>query len=91
MRAPCFAADAAATGLVGPLSACVLTGLWCRKGLYPIRAFPQPLGTEAAGEIVALPTDEAVLADEEYKLRGFAVGVNVAVVRVSRRERSPTR
>ena len=52
--------------------------------MYPIKAFPHPLGTEAAGEIVALPTDEAVLADEEYKLRGLAVGGNVAVVRVSR-------
>lgn len=50
-----------------------------RKGLYPISAFPQPLGTEAAGEIVALPTDEKVLADEEYKLRGFAIGGKVAV------------
>ncbi|KAI0646415.1 NAD-P-binding protein [Trametes meyenii] len=50
-----------------------------RKGLYPIASFPQPLGTEAAGEIVGLPTDEKILNDEEYKLRGFAVGVKVAV------------
>ncbi|KAI0635278.1 NAD-P-binding protein [Trametes polyzona] len=50
-----------------------------RKGLYPISSFPQPLGTEAAGEIVALPTDDKILGDEEYKLRGFAVGKKVAV------------
>ncbi|KAI0827025.1 NAD-P-binding protein [Trametes gibbosa] len=50
-----------------------------RKGLYPIASFPQPLGTEAAGEVVALPTDSAVLNDEEYKLRGIAVGGKVAV------------
>ncbi|KAI8986772.1 NAD-P-binding protein [Trametes punicea] len=50
-----------------------------RKGLYPISSFPQPLGTEAAGEIVGLPTDEKVLNDEEYKLRGFALGRKVAV------------
>ncbi|EIW55614.1 NAD-P-binding protein [Trametes versicolor FP-101664 SS1] len=50
-----------------------------RKGLYPIAKFPQPLGTEAAGEIVGLPTDDAVLNDEEYKLRGFALGGKVAI------------
>ncbi|RPD65638.1 NAD-P-binding protein [Lentinus tigrinus ALCF2SS1-7] len=49
-----------------------------RKGLYPIASFPKPLGSEAAGEIVALPTDEAVLNDEEYKLRKFALGGKVA-------------
>ena len=53
----------------------------CSKGLYPIQIFPHVLGSEAAGEIVALPTDPAVLADEEYKKRGFAVGGKVAVVR----------
>ncbi|KAI0777784.1 NAD-P-binding protein [Trametes elegans] len=52
-----------------------------RKGLYPIKSFPQPLGTEAAGEVVALPTDAGVLGDEEYKLRGFKVGGKVAVTR----------
>ena len=54
-----------------------------RKGLYPIDAFPKALGSEAAGEIVALPTDEKVLSDEEYKLRKFAVGGKVAAVRLS--------
>ena len=53
-----------------------------RKGLYPISAFPQTLGSEAAGEVVALPTDEGVLADEEFKRRGLAVGAKVAVVRI---------
>ncbi|KAJ3010261.1 hypothetical protein NUW54_g2540 [Trametes sanguinea] len=50
-----------------------------RKGLYPISSFPQPLGTEAAGEVVGLPTDDKVLNDEEYKLRGFKLGTKVAV------------
>ncbi len=52
-----------------------------RKGLYPINSFPSALGSEAAGEIVALPTDEKVLNDEEFKLRKFAVGGKAAVVR----------
>jgi NADPH2:quinone reductase len=52
-----------------------------RKGLYPVKDFPAVLGTEAAGVIAALPTDEAVLAHPEYKKRGFAVGGKVAVVR----------
>ncbi|KAI0711151.1 NAD-P-binding protein [Cerioporus squamosus] len=50
-----------------------------RKGLYPIESFPRALGSEAAGEIVALPTDEKVLNDEEFKLRKFAVGGKVAM------------
>ena len=54
----------------------------CRKGLYPIDSFPKALGSEAAGEIVALPTDEKILNDEEFKLRKFAVGGKVAVVRL---------
>ena len=54
-----------------------------RKGLYPIDAFPKALGSEAAGEIVALPTDEKILTDEEYNLRKFAVGGKVAAVRLS--------
>ena len=48
--------------------------------MYPISSFPQPLGTEAAGDIVVLPTDEKVLSDEEYRLRGFSLGGKVAVV-----------
>ncbi|KAL7285067.1 hypothetical protein ACG7TL_000158 [Trametes sanguinea] len=50
-----------------------------RKGLYPIKSFPQILGMEASGTIVSLPTDSAVLNDEEYKKRGFKVGSRVAV------------
>ncbi|RPD65639.1 NAD-P-binding protein [Lentinus tigrinus ALCF2SS1-7] len=49
-----------------------------RKGLYSITSFPQVLGTEAAGEIIALPTDERVLDDNEFKLRKFAVGATAA-------------
>ncbi|KAI0711294.1 NAD-P-binding protein [Earliella scabrosa] len=50
-----------------------------RKGLYSISSFPQTLGVEGAGEIVALPTDGQVLGNEEYKLRGFKLGGRVAV------------
>ena len=53
----------------------------CSKGLYPIKAFPQVLGAEASGVVVALPTDEKVLNDEWYKRRGFKVGTRVALVR----------
>ncbi|KAI0746899.1 NAD-P-binding protein [Daedaleopsis nitida] len=49
-----------------------------RKGLYPIKSLPTALGGEAAGEIVALPSDETVLGDKDYKLRGFKVGDKVA-------------
>jgi NADPH:quinone reductase len=45
-----------------------------------VKEFPAVLGTEAAGEIVALPTDEKVLEHPEYKKRGFKVGDKVAVV-----------
>lgn len=61
----------------------MLTATYPRKGLYPIAKFPQPLGTEAAGEIVGLPTDDAVLNDEEFKLRGFALGGKVAIVGIT--------
>lgn len=50
-----------------------------RKGLYPIPSLPHPIGTEGAGIIVALPTDEAVLGDEEYQKRDFKIGQKVAV------------
>ena len=53
----------------------------CSKGLYPIKTFPQVLGAEASGVIVALPTDEKVLNDEWYKRRGFKIGTRVAFVR----------
>ena len=55
-----------------------------RKGLYPIKTFPQVLGMEASGTVVALPTDDAALqGDEEYKKRGLQIGSRVAVVRPS--------
>lgn len=50
-----------------------------RKGLYPVKEFPAVLGTEASGTIIALPTDPNVLADPEYKKRGYAVGAKVVV------------
>ena len=52
-----------------------------RKGLYPIDAFPKALGSEAAGEIVALPTDASLLSNEEYQKRALQVGSRVSVVR----------
>ncbi|RPD63772.1 NAD-P-binding protein [Lentinus tigrinus ALCF2SS1-6] len=53
-----------------------------RKGTFPvpIPPLPQPLGAEAAGTIVALPTDQSVLSDEEYSIRGFRIGAKVALV-----------
>ena len=51
-----------------------------RKGLYPIKTFPQISGSEASGTIAALPTDPAVLNDEQFKLRGLKLGSRVAVV-----------
>jgi NADPH:quinone reductase-like Zn-dependent oxidoreductase len=52
-----------------------------RSGAFSPSKFPVLLGTEAAGEIVALPTDQKVLEDAEYKKRDFKVGDKVAVVR----------
>ena len=45
-----------------------------RNGSYPLPTLPTALGVEAAGTIVALPTDEAVLTNEAFKMRGFEVG-----------------
>ncbi|KAI0717241.1 NAD-P-binding protein [Cerioporus squamosus] len=52
-----------------------------RSGMvpFPIPPPPKPLGGEASGTIVALPSDEAVLSNEEYKARGFRVGNKVAI------------
>ncbi|KAI0717237.1 NAD-P-binding protein [Cerioporus squamosus] len=47
---------------------------------FPVSPPPKALGSEAAGIIVALPTDEAVLSNEEYKVRGFRVGGKVAIL-----------
>ncbi|PCH34252.1 NAD(P)-binding protein [Wolfiporia cocos MD-104 SS10] len=49
-----------------------------RKGLYPAKSFPLTLGMEGSGTIAALPTDEKVLNDEQFKKRGFKVGDKVA-------------
>ncbi|RDX42967.1 NAD-P-binding protein [Lentinus brumalis] len=51
-----------------------------RKGLYPIKSFPQILGMEASGTVVGLPTDASVLANDEYKKRALQVGSKVAVI-----------
>lgn len=53
-----------------------------RKGLYPIKKFPQILGHEASGTVVALPTDEAVLNNEYYKGRNYKIGGRVILVRI---------
>ncbi|KAI0783113.1 NAD-P-binding protein [Abortiporus biennis] len=50
-----------------------------RKGLYPVKSFPQISGQEASGTIVALPTDESILNDEQFKKRNFKIGSRVAV------------
>lgn len=46
-----------------------------RSGLYPV-PLPAIVGSEAAGVIVALPTDPAILNHPEYKARCYAIGVN---------------
>ncbi|KAJ7109860.1 NAD-P-binding protein [Mycena epipterygia] len=49
------------------------------KGLYPLERFPAAIGTELSGTILALPTDQTVLEDPEYKRRGYTIGARVAV------------
>ncbi|KAI1793736.1 NAD(P)-binding protein [Ganoderma leucocontextum] len=43
----------------------------------PLPPFPFTLGIECVGTIVTLPTDNDALSDEEYRVRGFAVGSRV--------------
>ncbi|KAG9313931.1 hypothetical protein JVU11DRAFT_4705 [Chiua virens] len=50
-----------------------------REGLYPAPHFPYVLGKEAAGAIVGLPTDPAVLNDPEYQKRGYQHGARAAL------------
>ncbi|KIK62956.1 hypothetical protein GYMLUDRAFT_41242 [Collybiopsis luxurians FD-317 M1] len=50
-----------------------------RKGLYPLSHFPATMGGEAAGVIVALPSDPAVLEDPDYKRQELKIGMSVAV------------
>ena len=45
---------------------------------------PFALGVEAAGVIVALPTDQSLLEDASFKERGLSVGARVVVVRATR-------
>ena len=54
-----------------------------RSGLYKFKELPAVLGSEAAGTIVSLPTDEDVLKNDTYKKQNFAIGEKVAVVRSS--------
>jgi len=49
-----------------------------RSGLYPYKSFPAVLGQEAAGTVVALPTDPQLLESPEYKRRNLKVGSKVA-------------
>jgi len=50
-----------------------------RKGLYPAKSFPVPLGMEGTGVVVALPSDKKVLEDPEYQKHGFKEGSEVLV------------
>ena len=52
-----------------------------RSGLYKFKELPAVLGSEAAGIIVSLPTDQDVLNNETYKKLNFAVGGEAAIVR----------
>ena len=52
-----------------------------RSGLYKFKELPAVLGSEAAGIIVSLPTDQEVLDNETYKQQNFLVGGKVAIVR----------
>jgi len=51
-----------------------------RSGLYPAQ-LPAIVGLEAAGVVVALPTDPAVLKHPEYKARCYAIGAKAIAVR----------
>lgn len=50
-----------------------------RKGLYAVPSFPAVLGSEAAGTIIALPTDPELLNDPKFQRRGYKLGGRVAV------------
>lgn len=51
-----------------------------RAGVYPVPSLPAALGQEAAGTVVALPSDEAVLSSEAFKSSGLEIGSKVACV-----------
>ncbi|KAG6334135.1 hypothetical protein ID866_4958 [Astraeus odoratus] len=50
-----------------------------RQGIYAPGAFPFVIGKEAAGVVVGLPSDPAVLNDPDYQKRGYEEGSKVAV------------
>jgi len=50
-----------------------------RSGLYKFKELPAVLGSEAAGTIVSLPTDQDVLNNETYKQQNYVVGGKAAV------------
>ncbi|KAM5543352.1 hypothetical protein V8D89_003226 [Ganoderma adspersum] len=52
--------------------------IYLRNGNFPLPTLPAALGVEAAGTIVALPTDEIVLNNDAFKKRGYKVGGQVA-------------
>ncbi|KAG1820321.1 uncharacterized protein BJ212DRAFT_1478448 [Suillus subaureus] len=49
------------------------------EGIYKASGFPFVIGEEASGVVVALPTDEPVLNDPDYKKRGYKEGSRVAL------------
>ncbi|KZT43889.1 NAD(P)-binding protein [Sistotremastrum suecicum HHB10207 ss-3] len=53
---------------------------YVRTGLYPSSTFPVILGQEAAGTVVALPTDQKLLESEAFKRKGLSIGSRVATV-----------
>lgn len=46
----------------------------------PPEAYPVVFGTEMAGSIVALPTNNEILNNADYKKRGFKLGGKVVSV-----------
>ncbi|KAI0261022.1 NAD-P-binding protein [Gloeopeniophorella convolvens] len=53
-----------------------------RSGLYTVQQSPLPIAKEAAGIILELPSDPAVLESADFKSRGFKKGGRVAIDRV---------
>ncbi len=54
--------------------------LFSSTGQAPVESFPLRLSSEAAGTILALPSDPAVLQDPDFISRGFTVGGKVSLV-----------
>ena len=55
-----------------------------RSGIYKFKEFAALLGHEAAGTIVALPTNQDILNNETFIKQGFTIGGKVATVRPPR-------